>query len=288
MTPRSGRDVLDFILSCVADDLREPGAIAMAGRLARLRDGLREQLPRTVAADDDPYAVEVEAVYALDQESFWIRGWLHDADHTVSSLVAVSPEGSRADLLDGAYRYERLDIQERFAAFGGAATNATASWRWSTLAAPSHLATGWIVELRTSSGVALEVEAPAVERRIERTRAHLLHDMGAERPGSEELVAGHLHPALQRIQSQLAAGIEDRDRDRCRQGRSLCAGCDGDRAAVQAHRLRRAPARALRARPGAGRGRPPLRARLARARGQPAGLGAGSQRAARHLAAGRA
>ncbi len=200
--------VLEFILTSVAGDLRSPGAITLAGRLARVRDGLREQLPRAVATDDDPYAVDIEAIYALDQESFWIRGWIHDADHTVASLVAVSPEGARADLLSDAYRHERLDIQERYAAFVDAADERHGFLTLLSLAAPSHLANGWIVELRTSSGAVLEVEAPAVERRVERVRAHLLHDMAAERPGSDALVAGHVHPALQRIQARLEAAVK--------------------------------------------------------------------------------
>jgi GT2 family glycosyltransferase len=200
--------ILEFVLAALAGDLRGPGAMTLAGRLARLRDALREQLPRTIATDDDPYAVDIEAIYALDHESFWIRGWLHDADHTVVSLAAVSPEGARADLLGAAYRYERLDIQERYAAFSDVANERHGFMSLLSPAVPSHLATGWIVELRTSSGVALEVEAPAVERRIERVRAHLLHDMASERPGSDELVAGHIHPALERIQARLEAGVK--------------------------------------------------------------------------------
>jgi GT2 family glycosyltransferase len=200
--------LLEFILAAVAGELRGPGAITFAERLARIRDGLREQLPRTAVSDTDPYAVEAEAVYALDDDSFWVRGWLYDADHTVESLVAVSPEGARADLLAGAYRYERLDIQERFAAFGSPTDERHGFMTLLTLPAPSHLADGWIVELRTSSGVAFEVELPPVERRPERTRAHLLHDMGAERPGSDELVRGHLHPALQRIQGQFESAVK--------------------------------------------------------------------------------
>ncbi len=199
--------VLEFIISSVAGDLRGPGAMTLAGRLGRVREGLREQLPRVVAADDDPYAVDVEAIYALGPDSFWIRGWVHDADHTLESLVAVSPEGARGDLLGGAYRHQRLDIQERYSAFGDGAGERHGFMTLLSLEAPSLLANGWVVELRTSSGVVLEVAAPAVERRIERVRAHLLHDMAAERPGDDELVAGHVHPALQRVQARLEAGI---------------------------------------------------------------------------------
>ena len=208
--------VLEFILASVAGDLRGPGAMALAGRLARVREGLREQLPRAVATDDDPYAVDVEAIYALDHESFWIRGWVHDADDTLASLVAVSPEGARADLLGRAYRHERLDIQERYAAFEDAASRRHGFIALLSLDAPSHLTNGWIVELRTSSGVVLEVDGPPVERRTERVRAHLLHDMAAERPGSDELVAAARPPGAAADPGAARGRVEGRDGDRDR------------------------------------------------------------------------
>ena len=46
--------------------------------------------------------------------------------------------------------------------------------------------------------------------------------MTAERPGSDELVAGHIHPALERVQARLEGGgevetvIEVGDRSRTR------------------------------------------------------------------------
>ena len=143
--------ILEFVLSALAGDLRGPGAMTLARRLARLREGLREQLPRTIATDDDPYAVHIDSIYALDHESFWIRGWVHDDDHMLASLVAVSPEGARADLLGGAYRYERLDIQELYAAFERRrerAARLSCSCCSGRAESPAH---GWIVELRTST-----------------------------------------------------------------------------------------------------------------------------------------
>ena len=59
-------------------------------------------------------------------------------------------------------------------------------------------------------------EAPAVERRIERVRAHLLHDMTAERPASDELVA-RAHPPGARSGSRRSSKqgcSRDRHRDR--------------------------------------------------------------------------
>ena len=106
---------LEFILSATAVDLRGPGALSLARRLGRVREALREQLPRSVLTNEQPYAVHIDSIYAVDHQSFWVKGWVHDEDRMLESLVAVSPEGGRADLLDGAYRHSRLDIEELYA-----------------------------------------------------------------------------------------------------------------------------------------------------------------------------
>ena len=151
--------------------------------------------------------MQIDSIFAVDHETFWVRGWMHDADGTLESLVAVSPEGVRVDLLDGAYRYTRLETQEMYAATGDAANERHGFMKLLSLEFPSHLAEGWVAELRTTDGVAREAPMPPVERRIERVRAHLLTDMAAERPGEDELVREHVHPALTRIQDRLAQGV---------------------------------------------------------------------------------
>ena len=78
-------------------------------------------------------------------------------------------------------------------------------------------------------------------------RAHLLTDMTAERPGEDELVREHVHPALTRIQDRLAQGVAVDTVVEIGKDASALAGADRDRAALQADRLRRAPARAVRA-----------------------------------------
>jgi len=201
------RRVIEFVLSATADGLRGPGALNLARGLGDIREALREQLPRTGISYDEPQAVQIDGIFAVDENSFWVRGWVHDADGTLHSLVAVSPEGERVDLLDGAYRHARLETQEMYAAAGHSGTARHGFMKLLSLAAPSHLAEGWVAELRTTDGVALEAAMPAVERRAERVRAHLLNDLTAERPGEDELVREHVHPAIVRIQEQLAAEV---------------------------------------------------------------------------------
>jgi O-antigen biosynthesis protein len=201
------RRVIEFVLSATADGLYGPGALNLARGLGDIREALREQLPRTTLSYDDPQALQIDAIFAIDDNTFWVRGWVHDADGTLESLVAVSPEGMRVDLLDGAYRHARLETQEMYAAAGHAGTARHGFMNLISLTSPSHLPEGWVAELRATGGGALEVAMPPVERRTERVRAHLLNDMTAERPGEEELLRDHVHPAIARIQERLAEGI---------------------------------------------------------------------------------
>ena len=54
-----------------------------------------------------------------------------------------------------------------------------------------------------------KVGAPAVEREIPSVRSHILGDMKNERPGGQELVREHIHPALSRLQRRLVKeGVE--------------------------------------------------------------------------------
>ena len=110
--------VIEFVLSATADGLHGPGALNLARGLGDIREALREQLPRTSLSYDDPQALQIDGIFAVDDNSFWVRGWVHDADGTLESLVAVSPEGVRVDLLDGAYRHARLETQEMYASAG--------------------------------------------------------------------------------------------------------------------------------------------------------------------------
>ena len=168
-------------------------------------EALREHLPRAVLSHDEPYAVHIDAIYAIDHESFWVKGWVHDEDRMLTSLVAVSPEGVRTDLLAGAFRHSRVDIEELYP---DVANERHGMISLLSLDSPSLLPHGWVVELRAATGVALEVEMPAVERTVETVRSHLLGDMTAERPGEDELVRRHIHPALTRIQSRLEDAVE--------------------------------------------------------------------------------
>ena len=201
-TERAG--LLEFVLGETAGALREPGGLTLAGRLRQVREALREQLPRR--GGGLPYAANAEAIYAVDHESFWIKGWAHDEDRTLASLVAVSPEGGRADVLAGAYRYPRIDIEEAFPG-SGVTKDRHGFMKFVRLGATSRLEKGWLLELHTAGGVALESDMPAVERSLPTIRRRILADLVAERPGEDDLLREHVHPAIERIQRQLEGAV---------------------------------------------------------------------------------
>jgi len=207
LPPEQREEVLAFILSSSTRDLRGKGALAFARRLARVRDALREQLPRVTLSEEEPHAVHVDEIFAIDHDSFWVKGWVHDEDGTLESLVAVSPEGQRANLLEGAFRHMRVDIQELYAGKSDLLNERHGLIKFLALETPSRMPNGWIVELQTSTGLALEVGVPEVERDLNAVRSRVLGDMTAERPGEDELVRDQVYPAITRIQRRLEDAV---------------------------------------------------------------------------------
>jgi GT2 family glycosyltransferase len=208
LTPEDREEILRFVLARASRDLDRPGALAYARRLMRVREALREQLPRAVLNVEEPYAVHVDALYAIDHDAFWVKGWVHDEDEQLASLTAVSPEGARTDLLSDAYRFMREDIAELYTAAGDMSSERHGLIKFLSLESPSRLPDGWVVELRMATGAAFETEAPEVEREIDAVRSRVLGDMIAERPGEDQLVRDHVHPALVRIERRIESAVE--------------------------------------------------------------------------------
>ena len=151
--------------------------------------------------------MHVDEIFAIDHDSFWVKGWVHDEDGTLESLVAVAPEGQRASLLEGAYRHMRVDIQELYAGKSDLLNERQGLIKFLPLETPSRMPNGWIVELQTSTGSALEVDVPEVERELNAVRSRVLGDMTAERPGEDELVRDQVYPAITRIQRRLEDAV---------------------------------------------------------------------------------
>jgi O-antigen biosynthesis protein len=208
---RRSREALEAAL--VADSLelleRSEG-YSLAGRLNLLRDALSEPLGERMIDAQVPQTVFVDAIMAVDDRSFWIAGWVRDADRSATSLVAVSPEGQRVELLEGSFRHPRPDVEELFAGDSRQETD-HGFVKYVTLPAPSPLDRGWTVELRTRVGAGVEVSGPEVVRDRTEVLNRILSEFELDRTGRDRLRLEHVRPALERFQEhgRHAVAVED-------------------------------------------------------------------------------
>jgi O-antigen biosynthesis protein len=197
---RRSREALEAALVADSLDLLEHReGFSLAGRLKVLRDVLNEPLGERVIDAQVPQTVFVDTIMAVDDRSFWIAGWVRDADRSATSLLAVSPEGQRAELLEGGYRHPRPDVEELFAGESRQETD-HGFVKYVTLPAPSPLDHGWIVELRTRVGPGVEVPGPEVVRDRTEVLDRILSEFDLDRTDRDRLRLEHVMPALERFQ----------------------------------------------------------------------------------------
>lgn len=183
--------------------------LRLSKQLYMLREALRERLPTCVVAPDQPLGIGIDLIAAVDEQSFFIAGWLWDEEAQVTDLTAVSPEGTRAELLARAFRYPRPDIDQIYGVSPGIQPTPKPGFiSFVELDAPSRLATGWVIELRDGAGTAVEIAGPAVLRDRTVVRNRILADMVCERSSEEHLKINHVHPALIRLQEREREGVE--------------------------------------------------------------------------------
>jgi hypothetical protein len=87
----------------------------VAQKLHAVHQTLREALPAAQIDAGVARGLFVDQLYAVDEQSFYVRGWVRDADAEVTRLVMVSPEGSTADILPDLARYPRPDVAAFYA-----------------------------------------------------------------------------------------------------------------------------------------------------------------------------
>jgi GT2 family glycosyltransferase len=200
---RDRSELFDFILTNALGDLEKPGGVALARALCLVRDRLWSPLPGLQGEPDVGAVVTVDAVAAMDDRSFWFVGWSRDGDDPLSRLEVVSPEGQRAKLLDGAYRFVRPDVRDSLTAAGVRSTQKHGFAKYVELPAPSPLNDGWLCELRNPAGSGFQTVVPRV------TRDHLAaYNMITELAG-DQLDVGVMrrdqgYPALQRLQARIS------------------------------------------------------------------------------------
>jgi GT2 family glycosyltransferase len=174
---------------------------ALSEQLFETREGLRERLPVMTVAPDAPLGAHVDRLLAVDEQAFFVEGWMHTDNGPVARLTAVSPEGERAEILDRVCRSSRPDVTEFFAS--QRTDDEHGMLGYFELESPSLRAGGWIFEVEDQRGNAYELEAPVVIEEPLTVRNAVLTVPAFDRPLNEDLMVNHVHPAITRVQQRI-------------------------------------------------------------------------------------
>lgn len=177
-------------------------AAATGAQLFGIREVLRERLPLCVVDERQPVGLAVEQILAIDERSFWINGWAHD-EGGGGRIFTVSPEGCRLELSERAFRFERPDVVQFYAGLGGSGGGEHGFTAFLDLPAPSSLPTGWVVELHTAAGAAVEVPCPPANGDPQTIRATILGELANHGDLAGPLAAEHGRHALSRLQERI-------------------------------------------------------------------------------------
>jgi GT2 family glycosyltransferase len=176
--------------------------IGLSTSMALTREGLREPAPSCVVSRDEPQGLHFDAVLALTDRAFYVRGWALDRQATLTRLTVVSPEGARAELLPGAHRIPRPDVDSFYEHPRDCASEDIGFIAHVELPAPSHARAGWVLEMENALGVRHEVNGPIVSSDPLLARAAILADLHKERHCDTPLM-DHVEPAVKSIQDRI-------------------------------------------------------------------------------------
>ena len=193
--------ILEFLVATLTEDGATSSPLHARANLARIREMLRDRFPLAIVDRGSRPCLSVEVVLAVDDSSFYVRGWIREGEARTARLTAVSPEGSRTEILGRAFWHPRPDGANFFG-------EARPGRGFIALFEPergSSLGSGWIFELGDSVGDGIEARAPDVVRDRATLRATILADLERERLGEDSLILDHVFPAMTRLQK----------RDRC-------------------------------------------------------------------------
>jgi hypothetical protein len=169
----------------------------LSARLATVRDMLREPLTVTAVEPGAGPAVRLEKVLTVDDQAYLLCGWLHDGAPYQAQFTVVTPEGKRIEPLEGTISWHpRPDVDR---AFEGDATRNIGFQIYVELDRAIHYPEGWLVEVRTAAGYAIETTAPSsVTSDPTEVRRRVMSTFGGDSP-DPAVFANHTLPALKRL-----------------------------------------------------------------------------------------
>jgi O-antigen biosynthesis protein len=196
-----GRTEALAFLACSLEHVPEGERFAVSEQLFGLREALRERLPATVVSQANQRGIVIDRLMSVDERSFYLEGWLHDPE--ITRLTAVSPEGSRAELLGRLSRHPRPDVGEFFSLGSDKFDVEPGFICFFELDAPSLRSEGWILELENQRGIVSELPAPDVQSDVQEVKDGIMNDPYIAGLPDDELMADHVFPAISRIQERI-------------------------------------------------------------------------------------
>jgi GT2 family glycosyltransferase len=174
------------------------------GLRARASQWLRKgrhfpELPDAVGA--------VDVMAAVDEQSYYLDGWIADEEGASISIVAES-EDKRLDLTTRVFRYLRPDLAEVVASGDYGVQGVFAFACFFQLDAPAMAPTRWWLKVRDSNGVVKKLETPALIREPGAVKDSIVARLKYEHPFCDDLMKNHVAPALSRLQTRLRGAAE--------------------------------------------------------------------------------
>jgi GT2 family glycosyltransferase len=200
-------DILDLLDEVAAANPGSCDPIGLATSRALFREALREPLPSATVDRDEPQGLHFDSVLALSENCFYVRGWARDGQAGLVRLTAVSPEGSRIELLPEIHREPRPDVDDFYQDPVRKGDEGTGFLGYCESRAPSLLTGGWLLEMENALGVCREVPGPEVSRDLLAARTVVLSDLHKERRWDTALM-DQVVPAIESIQGRLESEAE--------------------------------------------------------------------------------
>jgi O-antigen biosynthesis protein len=199
--------VLKMLVSVAGEKEATDDPLGLSTSMALVHEGLREPLPLSTVERDRPQGIHIDAILALSERSFYVRGWALDAQASVCRLTMVSPEGARVELLPNVCRRFRPDVDQFYEHSREHCGAEIGFLGYFETPAPSFVSEGWVLEMENVLGMAKEILGPPVSRDILPSRDAILADLQRDRR-SDMTLMDHAIPAVSHIQERLEANVQ--------------------------------------------------------------------------------